>query len=393
MRIWIKNYSTIARPLVNLTCKGAPFIWEEEHENAMHTLKDAIVHSSALISIDYTTDCIIYLSINSSYRGVGWILSQDCADGHCHPACFGSISWSECKARYSQAKLELYGLFRALQALRLYLVGIHRLMVEMDAQFIRGMLNNPDIQPNATINRWITAIQLFDFKLTHVPTDKHKGPDGLSRREPIEGEDNNNNNDNPEDWIDKALALGIWVESWVSHHQANSANTSVWTFDIPSGDYATTFPPSDNASKADDHMTTIHQYLTTRQHPPGLEGEALTQFVSKTRQFLTFNGRLWWRQMDSCHQLYAMLPQCFNLIHNAHNQLGHKGFYFTCRTLLDQFWWPSLKQNVKWYVETCHQCQLRQTTKVCILPTVNTPAPLFRKVYIDTMFMPAAGGF
>jgi hypothetical protein len=43
------------------------------------------------------------------------------------------------------------------------------------------MLNNPDIQPNATINRWIAGILLFDFKLVHVPGATH-GPDGLSRR-------------------------------------------------------------------------------------------------------------------------------------------------------------------------------------------------------------------
>ena len=78
-------------------------------------------------------------------------------------------------------KLELYGLFRALRALHLHLIGIRRLVVEMDVQFIRGMLNNPDVQPNATINHWIAAILLFDFKLAHVPADKHKGPDGLSR--------------------------------------------------------------------------------------------------------------------------------------------------------------------------------------------------------------------
>jgi hypothetical protein len=67
MHIWIKNYSTIARPLVNLTRKGAPFIWEEEHENAMQTLKNAIIHSPALISIDYTSNRTVYLSIDSSY--------------------------------------------------------------------------------------------------------------------------------------------------------------------------------------------------------------------------------------------------------------------------------------------------------------------------------------
>jgi hypothetical protein len=155
------------------------------------------------------------------------------------------------------------------------------------------MLNNPDVQPNATINRWIAAILLFDFKLVHVPADKHKGPDGLSRREPAEGEDDDDNNDNLEDWIDKALALGIWVVSWVGHQQANSASTPVWTLDTPSGDDTTTFPSSSNASKADDEMAAIHQYLTTRQHPPDLEGDALARFLSKTKRFLTFNSRLW----------------------------------------------------------------------------------------------------
>jgi hypothetical protein len=335
MRIWIKNYSTIARPLVNLTRKGTPFVWEKEHENAMQTLKDAIVHSPALISIDYTSDHTTYLSIDSSYCGVGWILSQDCADGRCHPAHFGSISWNERKACYSQAKLELYGLFQALRALHLHLIGICQLMVEMNAQFIRGMLNNPDMQPNTMINRWIATILLFNFKLTHMPADKHKGPDDLSRQEPAEGEDDDNDHNNLKDWINKALALGIWVVSWVGHQPANSASTPVWTLGIPSGDEATTFPPSDSANKADDEMAAIHQYLTTRQHPPTLEGDALARFLNKTKRFLAFNGRLWRQQMDSRHQLYAAPHQQLDLVHDAHDKLGHKGFYSTRRTLLD----------------------------------------------------------
>ena len=98
-------------PLVNLTRKGALFVWEEEHKNAMQILKDTIMHSPALISIDYTVDRTVYLSIDSSYHRVGWILSQDCADGRRRPAHFSSISWSERESRYSQAKIELYGLF------------------------------------------------------------------------------------------------------------------------------------------------------------------------------------------------------------------------------------------------------------------------------------------
>ena len=210
MRIWIKNYSALARPLVNLTRKGQAFVWTEEHDQAMQDLKSAIINSPSLISIDYSSERAVYLAVDSSIQGVGWILSQDCADGKRCPARFGSISWNEREARYSQPKLELYGLFRALCSLHLYLIGVHRLIVEMDAQFVKGMLSKPDVQPNTTLNRWIAAILLFDFQLVHIPADKHHGPDGLSRRTPAEGKEEE---EDPEDWIDQALLLGIWVLS------------------------------------------------------------------------------------------------------------------------------------------------------------------------------------
>jgi len=214
MRIWIQGYSSIAHPLINLTCKGTPFEWQEEHEQAMQELKTAIIQSSALISIDYSTDRAMYLSVNSSFRGMGWILAQDCSDGQCRPLHFGSISWNERKACYSQAKLELYGLFCALRVMHLYLVGVHNLVVEVNTSYIKGMLSNPDVQLNAAINHWIAAILLFNFKLVHVPADKHKGPDGLSRHEPISGEDEED--EDPKDWVDNALTLRAWVVSWVS---------------------------------------------------------------------------------------------------------------------------------------------------------------------------------
>ncbi|TDL14497.1 hypothetical protein BD410DRAFT_694319, partial [Rickenella mellea] len=89
---------------------------------------------------------------------------------------------SECKSRYSQPKLELYGLFCALRHWRLHIIGVKNLIVEVDAKYIKGMINEPDIQPNNTINRWIQGILLFDFTLVHVPADRHQGPDALSRR-------------------------------------------------------------------------------------------------------------------------------------------------------------------------------------------------------------------
>jgi len=86
-------------------------------------------------------------------------------------------------------------------------------------------------------------------------------------------------------------------------------------------------------------------------------------------------------------------PLRLSIIHDAHDNLGHKGFYSTRRTVADHFWWPSLDSDVKWYVETCHQCQLRQMTQARLPPTVDAPATLFHKAYIDTMYMPHTSGF
>jgi len=234
MHIWIQDYSSIAHPLVNLTCKGAPFKWEEEHNQAMQALKTAIIQSSALITINYSTDRAVYLSVDSSYCGVGWILTQDCPDGQCRPSRFGSITWNEREACYLQAKLELYSLFHALCAMHLYLVRVHNLIVEVNASYIKGMLSNPDIQLNAAINRWIAAILLFNFKLVHMPADKHKGPDSLSRRKPVPGEDEEE--DDPKDWVNNALALRVWVVSWVSPLSADTHHAVPLVLSIDAND-------------------------------------------------------------------------------------------------------------------------------------------------------------
>ena len=115
---------------------------------------------------------------------MGYVLLQEDKHGKRHPARYSSVTWKDAETRYSQAKLELYGLMRALRDVRPFIFGVTNLTVEVDAAYIKGMLNNPDETPNATLNRWIAYIQLFTFTLVHVPAENHKGPDGLSRRFP-----------------------------------------------------------------------------------------------------------------------------------------------------------------------------------------------------------------
>src|SRR5882724_4905828 len=117
--------------------------------------------------IDYHCDWTVILAIDSSCIATRFILLQLGADGKWYPSHFGSITWNNWELHYSQAKIEIYSLWCALQAYQLYIIGIRNLRVEINVSYIKGMLNNPDIQPGAAMNRWIVGIKLF-FELVHV---------------------------------------------------------------------------------------------------------------------------------------------------------------------------------------------------------------------------------
>ena len=139
--------------------------------------------------------------MDSSYIAVGFILSQLDEENRRRPARYGSLPMSPVEARYSQPKLELFGLYRALRHFSLFIIGVINFFVEVDAKYIKGMLNAPDLQPNAAINCWIQGILMYDFTLIHVPGHNFKGPDGLSRRTP--NEDDYEPDD--EQWLDNII--------------------------------------------------------------------------------------------------------------------------------------------------------------------------------------------
>ena len=104
--------------------------------------------------------------------------------------------------------------------MKVWINGIKNLTIKVDAKYIKVMINNPDIQPNASIHRWIAAILLFYFKLKHIPGSKHAGLDGLSRcRQSIDDEEIDKTLEEVEEWLDEVIGCGIWIVSTVQQDQ------------------------------------------------------------------------------------------------------------------------------------------------------------------------------
>ena len=424
IRVFIKDFAMHARPLVQLTRKDVEFEFTEEHIMAMEKMKMFVQNCTAIRAIDYESDREVNLAVDSSWMGVGFILSQQGEDGKRYPSRYGSITWNETEQRYSQAKLELYGLFRALKALKMYIVGLKNLVVEVDAKYIKGMINNPDIQPSATINRWIAGILLFDFKLRHVPGKDHAPADGLSRR-PKSDEDPEVEDD-CEEWIDTAYSFrisclnhegpGPYLEDPFDKEQRNQIRKeeayrappeSKGSYQIKEPDRSTgsrqtqlaqnqsslnledpKIPRTERAVLKDNRVDMIKGFLEDMENKPIGNDEDIKKLAKQASEFFIFEGKLWKKDRQGRHKVFIPEQRRLGLIKQAHDDLGHKGVFTVKMRLGERFWWPHMDDDIKWYNQTCHECQIRSTKKVIIPPTVSNPGGLFRKVYIDTMLMP-----
>ena len=409
-RIFIKDYAKIANPLNKLLRKGAQFEWGPDQERAMANLKQALLDSPALRPIDYESDAPVILAVDTSYIAVGFHLCQEDLNDprKRYYSRFGSITLNEREARFSQPKLELYGLFRALRALRFYLVGVRNLRVEIDATAIKDMLENPHVAPSAVMNRWIIAIKMFHFELVHVPGKTH-APDGLSRRPAQPGDPQPDEDSDFEDWIDDLYGFMHFINPPPRLHDDQSEEPASSSSDYIESFFQQTsgtsaklpeieplvydmFPRTEPAKALDERVRKIDKFLETGEKPAMTQREA-DAFAKYAAQFFRRDGRLY--RVDSTDHVRRVLdpedrPRA---LVEMHDYLGHRGISATVSFLAERFWWPELKADVAWYVRSCHQCQIRQTTKVHIPPTVAYPAPPMVRVHVDTMDMPAAGKY
>jgi hypothetical protein len=351
----------------------------------MNMLKIAVTESPAIWPINYLSPNEVILSVDSSYLACSWILLQlDDNSKHCP------------ESRYSQAKFELYGLFHTLKAAKVWLIGVKKFTVEVDTKYIKGMLNNPDIQLNAAMNRWIVGILMFDFTLKHVPGSKHQGLDRLSCRQhaPEDNDEDDESSDDIEEWIEEILGCGLWVaNNFGSGYLEVMTHATVLQFAETLHLSDLDIPSNDASHSHDEELQILRTYLETLALPAGASMTQRSRILKQAHQFFTCSNCLWHKNSGGRHQIVVFRPDRSHILHETHDCLGHKGFYPTRHTIADHFWWLTLDKDVAWYLRTCHQCQLRIVEKVIIPPTVAVPAPLFCKACTDSMHMPVSHGY
>ncbi len=155
-------------------------MWDDDCEQAFETLKKALVQPPILAYP--TRDAPFILSTDANETGMGAVLEQEQEDEGrvVKPViAYASKTRNASHRRYCTTNKELLAEVTAVELFKYYLTGRHFTVVT-DHTSLTWLRNFRE--PEGVVARWITRLQLFDFKIVHRPGRHQSHADGLFRR-------------------------------------------------------------------------------------------------------------------------------------------------------------------------------------------------------------------
>lgn len=217
-RKFIRNYSSIAAPLHNLTSPNQAFVWSTECETSFNLLKKSFTSAPVLTLPDSRQQFIV--EVDASDVGVGAVLSQINPDnGKLHPCAFLSKKLSSAEQNYDVGDRELLAVKVALEEWRHWLEGAQQpFQVWTDHKNLEYLKSAKRL--NSRQARWSIFFSRFDFVLSFRPGSKNTKPDSLSRMF-----DPDNSNQAPKTILPKSCFVSAF--SWGIEDKVRAASVSV----------------------------------------------------------------------------------------------------------------------------------------------------------------------
>jgi len=191
-RHFIRDFSTIARPLFDLMRSDQAWNWDAKEQEAFEGLKMAV--TTALVLVSPQDSEPFRIEADSSDFASGAILSQRLpGEEKWHLVVFYSKSLSPVEWNYEIHDKEMLAIIRALEEWRHFLEGARHLVeIWTDHKNLEYFMTAKKL--NRRQARWSLYLARFDFKLTHRPGRCMGKPDVLSWR-PDHGKGASDNED------------------------------------------------------------------------------------------------------------------------------------------------------------------------------------------------------
>ncbi|KAF8750266.1 hypothetical protein RHS01_09482 [Rhizoctonia solani] len=317
LRRFIPNFSTVARPLHNLTKKDSPWSWNTLEEQAFQELKALVTRALVLIHSNPNTP--YFLETDASGVAMGAILSQRGEDNCLHPIAYMSKSFSGAEANYNTHDKELLEIIKALEEWRIFLEA-----TDKPVQVFTDHCNLEYWMQARTFNqqhaRWHVFLSNFNFEIHYCPGKQSGKPDALSRRS---------------DYTDTPQEPEIMLPA-----------------------------------KEDPSLEPIIQFLTE-------DADNAPPSIRKAYQDYDWEeDLLWYRGKLVVPDSEPLKEQLLKEFHDS-PLAGHPGQQRTLELISRSYWWPGMKSSAKEWVKCCPVCQANQQAHAPTIALKPLEVPLF----------------
>lgn len=347
-RRFILRYSDMVRPLVELTKKDVPVQWSQECEQAFHNLKNAIINAPVLKHPDMNKP--FQLVCDASNFASGAILIQDE-----HPCAFASKKFISAERNYTTEERELLAVIHALKLFRCYLEGQH-FTICTDHHPLKYFDTKGDLTPRQA--RWAHYLSRFDYEWKWIK--------GVT---------------NPADFLSRAQHLMVLTRQQ-TRSQAQEETQDDQSSEEQKKKKKTSTKKSKRKKRYNQALELLQQptqssnvETETSQHEMLVEDEdqrldlnliklgyskpSWQKWIAKTGNTanLTSSKGLWWHGKRIVLPDYQGIRQWVLREFHDSKYAGHLGVTKTIENIRRCYWWPSMNQHIKEYIQTCLSCQ------------------------------------
>lgn len=174
-RKFIYNFAEIAQPLSELTRKSTEFTWEEKHERAFETLKNALTTPQILQYPNFDNEFII--KVDASSLGCAGVLLQE-RNGIDLPVAYFSKSFQKAEKNKAIIEKELLAIYHSIVAFRPYIYG-KKFTVYTDHKPLIYLFTMKNIA--SKLVRIKLELEEYDFDILHIKGKDNIQADALSR--------------------------------------------------------------------------------------------------------------------------------------------------------------------------------------------------------------------
>ena len=310
-RRFIKDFSTISKPMCNLLAKDAPFEWTESCQKAFDKIKNMLTSAPIMQPPDWTLP--FEIMCDASDYAIGAVLGQR-KDKKPYVIYYASKSLNSAQMNYSTTEKELLAVVFALDKFRSYLVG-SPIVVFSDHAALKYLFSKKDAKPR--LIRWILLLQEFNITIRDKKGVENVVADHLSRLICDESFENKPINDT---FPDEQL-FEISVIPWFAD---------------------------------------IVNFLVTEKIPSHWTSQDKKKFLTEVKNFYWDDPYLFKYCHDQIFRRCAPDNEIGNIIKFCHSEAcgGHFSSKKTAAKILQcGFYWPTLFRDSHAFCKACENCQ------------------------------------